>query len=31
LRSNISPTRRVDFVEKSTSEEVLFSGRSGGI
>ena len=30
LRSNISPTRRVDFVEKSTSEEVLFSGAGGG-
>ena len=26
LQSNISPTCRVDFVEKSTSEEVLFSG-----
>ena len=31
LRNNISPTRRVDFVEKSTSEEVLFSGVPGGI
>ena len=31
LRSNISPTRRVDFVEKSTSEEVLFSGWDGWI
>ena len=30
LHSNISPTRRVDFVEKSTSEEVLFSGAGGG-
>ena len=30
LHSNISPTRRVDFVEKNTSEEVLFSGAGGG-